>query len=244
MAEGAQKMKLNPKDYEQLLHQAEDDYLLDEVLPSPALSHRLQAQRMLPWAIATLTASVLFALAGSFAIRDSWRAKLGSFESGYDNELRLATPSIRTSHVKFTGGIKFHDNGTMFRDNGPGKAYVGPMSPELDANWDTLIGKRYLAFTEEQKSTFQIELERSAEDRLYRAGPDVFHCLHCVNKLRQTIVAHQYNLSDQIDTSVNNILHLESQLHPINFDLMPSASIDRTQQLEACLARIKPIASL
>jgi hypothetical protein len=228
MAGIAEKIKLNPKNYEQLLQQAEDDYLLDEVLPSAPSSHRPQRQRVLPWAIAALTAIVLFALAGSFAIRDIWRTKRGSFEFGYDNELRLATSSILTSHVKFTGGIKFHDDGTMFRDNGPGKAYVGPMSPELDANWDALIGTRYLAFTEEQKSTFQIEPERSAEDGLYRAGPDVFHSLHCVNKLRQTIGAYQYNLSDQIDISANNILHLE---HCLDF----------LRQLVQCSSDLTPI---
>jgi hypothetical protein len=132
------------------------------------------------------------------------------------------------SQVKFTGGIKFYDNGTMYRDNGPGAKYVGPPDPEIDANWDALIGTRYLAFTDEQKSTFQVDMDRDEDDGLYRAGPDVLHSLHCVNKLRNTVDAYLYNLPDQVDESPQNIFHIE---HCLDF----------LRQLVQCSSDLTPI---
>jgi len=72
----------------------------------------------------------------------------------------------------------------MYRDNGAGLQYVGPPDPTIDANWDAMIGTRYLAFTQEQRTKFPMEVTRDEGDGLYRAYPDVFHSLHCVNKLR------------------------------------------------------------
>lgn len=85
----------------------------------------------------------------------------------------LVTSAMRISERQFVGGIKFQDNGTMFRDQGPGKQYVGTPGPEIDAAWEELIGVRYLAFTK-QKSSFKVNVDKSEEDGLYHAGPDVF----------------------------------------------------------------------
>lgn len=130
--------------------------------------------------------------------------------------------------MKFTGGIKFHDNGTMFRDPGPGAQYVGRPSPAIDDAWDRLVGTRYLAFTQSQKSKIQVEMDQSDEDNLYRAGPDVFHSLHCVNKLRQTIDGYLYNLTDQVDETFQNVFHIE---HCLDF----------LRQLVQCSSDLTPI---
>lgn len=130
--------------------------------------------------------------------------------------------------MRFTGGIKFHDNGTMFRDPGPGKQYVGRPSTDIDAAWDDLIGTRYLAFTDDQKSSFQVDMDRDDEDGLYRAGPDVLHSLHCVNKLRQTIDGYLYKIPDQVDETFNNVIHVE---HCLDF----------LRQLVQCTSDLTPI---
>ena len=52
----------------------------------------------------------------------------------------------------------------------PGPEYVGLPNPQLDSAWDQLIRTRYLAFTEEQRSSFAVEMSRSYQDGLYRAG--------------------------------------------------------------------------
>jgi hypothetical protein len=116
----------------------------------------------------------------------------------------------------------------MYRDHGPGAQYVGRPSPELDAAWDDLIGTRYLAFTDQQKSSFDIKISRSDEDGLYRAGPDVFHSLHCVDKLRRTIDGYLYQMPDQVDETHQNILHIE---HCLDF----------LRQLVGCSSDLTPI---
>ncbi|KAF2830159.1 hypothetical protein CC86DRAFT_368017 [Ophiobolus disseminans] len=152
---------------------------------------------------------VLAGLATFFFAQNFQLRKRGNFQNGFANEIAFATPLIQVYKTKFTGGIKFHDNGTMFRDQGPGKQYVGQPSPELDAHWEELVHTRYLAFTASQKNKIQVEMDQSDEDALYRAGPDVFHSLHCVNKLRQTLDGYMYNLTEQVDESVQNVMHLE-----------------------------------
>jgi Mycotoxin biosynthesis protein UstYa len=142
--------------------------------------------------------------------------------------LVLALPSIRVTQTRFTGGIKFYDNGTMYRDNGGGPRYVGPPHPEIDANWEALVGTRYLAFTHDQKSSFQVNMDRDSNDGLYRAGPDAFHSLHCVNKLRQTLDAYIYDIPDKVDESKGNVLHIE---HCLDF----------LRQLVACSSDLTPI---
>jgi hypothetical protein len=132
------------------------------------------------------------------------------------------------SLVKFTGGIKFDDNGTMFRDNGPGLRYVGRPGPEIDANWKALVGTRYLAFTEDQKSSFKVDLTQDEGDGLYRAGPDVFHSLHCVNKLRMTVDAYLYKDVAKVDESFSNTIHIE---HCLDF----------LRQLVQCSSDLTPI---
>lgn len=116
----------------------------------------------------------------------------------------------------------------MYRDQGPGPHYVGPPNPEIDANWEAIIGTRYLAFTHDQKAAFQVNIARDENDGLYRAGPDVFHSLHCVNKLRKTIDSYLYKDTDKPDESKVNIFHIE---HCLDF----------LRQLVACSSDLTPI---
>ncbi|KAJ5509057.1 hypothetical protein N7527_011200 [Penicillium freii] len=189
--------------------------------------------RSLPWCITTF----LFAgLAALFFVRNLQLTRHGSFETGYPSELvakkmwqALASNAIQVSQIKFTGGIKFHDDGSMYRDaTAPGPSYVGPPSPQLDAAWDQMIGTRYLAFTEKQKGSFHVEMDHSDKDGLYRAGPDVMHSLHCVDKLRRTIDGYLYQVSEVVDESPQNVMHLE---HCIDF----------LRQLVACNSDLTPI---
>lgn len=116
----------------------------------------------------------------------------------------------------------------MYRDNGPGPAYVGRPTPEMDDAWEQLIGTRYLAFTEDQKSSFSVRIDKGSADGLYRAGPDVFHSLHCVDKLRQTIDGYMYDMPEKVDESRNNVFHIE---HCLDF----------LRQLVQCTSDLTPI---
>lgn len=80
-----------------------------------------------------------------------------SYETGFDTDLReysctkqtldvakqicLAAirPFIELKKVKFTGGIKFDENGTTYRGIEPGVQYVGEPSDSIDRAWKELI---------------------------------------------------------------------------------------------------------
>ena len=56
------------------------------------------------------------------------------------SEVEPIRSSISIKKVKFTGGLKFDENGTTYRAVDPGKTqYVGEPSPQLDHAWRSLI---------------------------------------------------------------------------------------------------------
>lgn len=67
-------------------------------------------------------------------------------ESFYSTFLTKPEPlraAIQLKKVKLTGGLKFNDNGTLYHVIKPGvQQYVGPLSPEIEAVWDTLLESR------------------------------------------------------------------------------------------------------
>lgn len=140
----------------------------------------------------------------------------------------LAIPAIQVSQVRFTGGMKFDDNGTIFRDIIAGKQYVGLPSPEIDANWRALIDTQYLAFTEEQRPSVQVHMTKDEDEGVYRVGPDVFHSLHCIDLLRRTINGYLYAIPKEIADSRLKVLHLE---HCVDF----------LRQLVQCTSDLTPI---
>jgi hypothetical protein len=80
----------------------------------------------------------------------------------------------------------------MFRDHGPGIQFVGQPSPRSGAGWDELTElDTSLSATKRNPLSMSI-WDCSAENGLYRAGLEVLHSQHCVDKLRRTIVGYLY----------------------------------------------------
>jgi hypothetical protein len=146
---------------------SEESIRTDEKVAALVSGWHFQAKQstQLPWVIATF---VLTILATIFFIQGLQTSSRGSLEKGYSSDLgersicavillldgrllninkkltfrvaALATPAIHVEQIRFTGGIKFDDNGTMYRAIEPGAQYVGRPGPVLDENWDKLIG--------------------------------------------------------------------------------------------------------
>ena len=48
---------------------------------------------------------------------------------------------VSLQEVRFTSGLKYYDNGTLYMSSRPEDiAYVGDPAPELDRSWNDLIG--------------------------------------------------------------------------------------------------------
>jgi len=78
----------------------------------------------------------------------------------------------------------------------------GEPNPQIDANWEKLIGGRYVSISEEEATRAWGHKRHEYVDQElggYTAGLDMFHILHCVNMLRMAVrhdYYHDHVLSD------------------------------------------------
>ncbi|KAI3342238.1 hypothetical protein F4824DRAFT_195251 [Ustulina deusta] len=124
------------------------------------------------------------------AIRPSPRRY--SYETGFDTDLEPLRSSIYLKKVKFTGGLKFHENGTTYRAIQPGvPQYVGEPSDEMDRRWRSLIrGQAVDLRGQEAESVADITYQKPGG--WYLTGPDSFHQLHCLDVIRKALRPDYY----------------------------------------------------
>ncbi|KAF3067689.1 hypothetical protein CFAM422_008577 [Trichoderma lentiforme] len=159
----------------------------------------------------------------------------------FSDMIESASSEIELEIVTFTGAPVFMENGTFHVPN-PGKTtYTGPPSPEIDSAWEEITAGRYFRITAEEA----IEAFGSASnvywnDKVggYMAGYvlltidhlssytdrtriDMFHALHCLNRLRQSFWPDYYPPS----THPNTIIHQEHCIDHIRQMLMCSGDM-------------------
>ncbi|KAI0964835.1 hypothetical protein F4678DRAFT_367028 [Xylaria arbuscula] len=115
-----------------------------------------------------------------------------TYETGFDTDLEPLRSSIEVVQVKFTGGLKFDENGTTYRAVEPGvPQYVGEPSDELDRRWRSLIrGQAVDLRGQEADSVADITYQKPGG--WYLTGPDSFHQLHCLDVLRRSLRPDYY----------------------------------------------------
>ncbi|KAI0818327.1 hypothetical protein GGR55DRAFT_674160 [Xylaria sp. FL0064] len=115
-----------------------------------------------------------------------------SYETGFDTDLEPLRPYIELVKVKFTGGLKFDENGTTYRAVEPGvPQYVGEPNDELDRRWRSLIrGQAVDLRGEEAESVADITYQKPGG--WYLTGPDSFHQLHCLDVIRRALRPDYY----------------------------------------------------
>jgi len=166
----------------------------------PTKKRRLDCGPALPWIVSTGILSVLCVV---LALRDS-QVRMPSipkptdtFETGFDTDLDIARVAIETHHVKFSGGLMFMPNGTMYRDLRPGEPlYFGIPSPEIDKAWWNLLYSSALDLEGDDANTVKNETFEEPLGHMWRTGLDVFHALHCLNQVRQALDGDYYPVHD------------------------------------------------
>jgi len=119
-----------------------------------------------------------------------------TFETGFDTDLDIARAAIETHQVKFSGGLAFMPNGTMFRDIKPGEPiYFGVPSPEIDQAWGDLLYSSGLDLEGEEANSVKNETFEEPLGNMWRTGLDLFHALHCVNLVRKAFDSDHYPVS-------------------------------------------------
>ncbi|EED21439.1 conserved hypothetical protein [Talaromyces stipitatus ATCC 10500] len=157
--------------------------------------------------------NTLFGILGIFTFASFLNSGKSSYENGFDTDLEPAREKIDLIVKTFTGGVELDDAGNFYTDDG-GHEYVGPPGPEVDEAWETLLGLNLDLDEDEvvlKGSTFQWP-----ESGNYFTGIDVYHSLHCLNRLRQAIYPEYYTriFNHPSDPSRKN--HIETLDHCIN----------------------------
>ncbi|TEA21072.1 Cyclochlorotine biosynthesis protein O [Colletotrichum sidae] len=101
-------------------------------------------------------------------------------------------PQIRLSRHGFSGGLGLDGNGSFFADDDDdGRRYAAAPSPEVDRAWYELLTGLNIDLEDPgehlRRTTF-----RWPESGLYLTGLEVFHSLHCLDRLRQALYPEYY----------------------------------------------------
>ncbi|PMD48881.1 hypothetical protein L207DRAFT_415190 [Hyaloscypha variabilis F] len=182
-------------------------------------SWRFYLLTLLPWVLTLFFASVALVE----HLSRTQVSSLGSYSTGWKTDFAAARPHIKIEQVRFNGGTAFDDDGKAFIPHPEPIDYEGD-GPKVDQAWDELTGGRYVRITEEEAHEAWGEdispfWERRAES--YVAGFDMFHSLHCLNRIRQLTPEDLI----RIKTNHNDLAHHKHCLSQIRQYIMCSGDM-------------------
>ncbi|PVH72016.1 hypothetical protein DL98DRAFT_612114 [Cadophora sp. DSE1049] len=167
-----------------------------------------------------------------------------SYESGFALELDPARSEIEITQRTFSGEIRVDVHGNYFTD-GQGDAYGGLPSPAVDDAWHSLLEGLNIAFEPSEadlgNSTFQWP---GSGD--YFSGLEVFHSLHCLNRLREALYPEYYNTppnsnnpsrQNHLGHCINHLrqaIQCHSDLTPMEWYLIGNRIILKTDTSHMC----------
>ncbi|KAI1781311.1 hypothetical protein F4818DRAFT_451453 [Hypoxylon cercidicola] len=190
--------------------------------------------------------NVILILFGVFSYnREQEPVGQSSYENGFASDLDYIKGEIELVDKTFTGGVSFDSEGNLVTDQG-GHEYIGHPSTAVDDAWETLLEGLNLDFSKDEAdltgTTFQWP-----ETGLYFSGLDVYHSLHCLNRLRQAIYPEYYtsvfdkptdpSRVDHIGHCINHIrqaLQCHADLTPMEWNLDGSRIILKTDTRHTC----------
>lgn len=180
----------------------------DETLDGEAQSFLPEKRRAIPnstssWRLIGLwiLSTALFTSLAVYLDRRAVTSRLGTYEKGWKTDFEPARQYISTEQVRFTGSPAFDLENNYFVPNPDPITYVGDPSPEVDRAWDELTWGRYILITRDEAvaaltDTFgDVEQFWSPKRGGYIAGVDMFHTLHCLNRLREDLYPDYYPMN-------------------------------------------------
>ncbi|GLA89901.1 hypothetical protein AtubIFM56815_004394 [Aspergillus tubingensis] len=164
-------------------------------LEPPKYRWRVHISQCWPWMLSTviLASTSVTLLANSFYPPFY---EFGSYETGFRTDLDAAFPVLEIEQRTFTGGLHWNENGTLVRNHLPqGQEWVGPPSPELDALWERVVDAGGIDLSGKDADMVRATTRQRPTGE-YITGLDVFHQLHCLNRLRQSLYPQYYHDPD------------------------------------------------
>ncbi|KAM3069013.1 hypothetical protein ACMFMG_004192 [Clarireedia jacksonii] len=172
----------------------------------------------------SVSLNIFFILFGLFVlISKSESVSHSSYDHGFSTDLEPVKSEIELIVKSFNGGVELQSDGSFSTDSG-GREYVGSPAPEVDEAWETLLGGLNLDFDKTEvdlsDSTFQWP-----ESGLYFSGLDVYHSLHCLNRLRQAIYPEYYRHIFDRPTDPSRVNHIGHCINHIRQSLQCHADL-------------------
>ncbi|GAW16602.1 hypothetical protein ANO14919_060350 [Xylariales sp. No.14919] len=170
--------------------QDEEENLL-EATESASQPQKRSFQPLLILLVISVSLNVLFGFFSLFSLtHQQFSVGRASYEFGFASDLEPARSEIELVVQSFSGGLELDSEGRFVMDQ-KGQEYIGPPESAVDEAWETLLGGLNLDFDKTEVdlggSTFQWP-----ESGFYFSGLDVYHSLHCLNRLRQAIYPDYY----------------------------------------------------
>ncbi|KAF2008377.1 hypothetical protein BU24DRAFT_468979 [Aaosphaeria arxii CBS 175.79] len=99
------------------------------------------------WTFSILSLAVYSVVVTVLLLRVELASRRISCQPWRASDLEAAHSAIDVVEKKFTTGIRSFQNGTLYRSYDPSEpTFVGPPSPEIDANWDNIVNLDTQAF--------------------------------------------------------------------------------------------------
>ncbi|KAK8097639.1 uncharacterized protein PG998_013125 [Apiospora kogelbergensis] len=155
-----------------------------------------------------------------------------------------ARGAIELIQHDFGGGVELDEDGNFLTDS-RGSEYVGPPSPAVDQAWDYL--ERGMNIDLHGQEGAEVQTFRWPETGASFTGLEVFHSLHCLNKLRQALYPEAYGhvfaeshgpmRKDHIGHCLNHLrqsIQCHSDLTPMEWERVGNKLILSTKTPHTC----------
>ncbi|CRG91662.1 hypothetical protein PISL3812_08712 [Talaromyces islandicus] len=185
---------------------------------SPSQNQALQKNRIWPFVLPWIVSTIALAWLSAYLYLNSLppaQLQEHSFATGWKTDFGPARSAISIEEVTFTGGPMYSENGTYYVPHPAAINYTADPSPELDRAWEELTWGRYIVLTEQEaKDAFEeqfgdVQQFWSPSRGGYISGFDMFHTLHCLDRVRQRFYPEYYVQEDLYKHRVHHLHCLE-----------------------------------
>ncbi|KAI8633231.1 hypothetical protein F5Y19DRAFT_490406 [Xylariaceae sp. FL1651] len=172
------------------------------------------------------------------------RGSHSSYERGFHTDLRAIKDEIELVQYEYSGGVEVDKDGNFVTDL-RGEEYVGHPSKEVDDAWRYIedgLNIDLRGIEGKVANTFQWP-----DNGAYFTGLEVFHSLHCLNRLRQALYPNVYShiftdpngpdMEDHIGHCINHLrqsIQCHSDLTPMQWTRAGNKIILSTKTPHTC----------
>ncbi|KAF2758135.1 hypothetical protein EJ05DRAFT_500653 [Pseudovirgaria hyperparasitica] len=228
------------------IHDIESESLLpSSTTQSPKHAPQSPAARILLWTSCSL--NILFFVLSIFVFvhwTGNNQAIQSSYETGFKSDLDPVKSEVRVIQTTYTGGVEVDEDGHFFTTHSANQ-YVGKPSPDIDIAWSKLLRGLNIDL-DPTSSNLQGRTFAWPESGFAFTGLEVYHSLHCLNRLRQALYPDYYDMfsnpndpdrEDHIGHCINHLrlaIQCHADLTPMEWKLSGNKVVLNTATQHTC----------